>query len=401
MPLPIHTLQQEETIKGPLLLTDAKGKKTRTGSDYLDLKLQDASGQITAKMWQSSVDILNGMALPAPVYIVARVDAFQGRPQLVIESLEAYAPSDEEYQALIPASNWASDILWQEITDHLRQEIVDDALWELVDAILSHPVVQERALTIPAASHNHHAYRSGLAEHMLSMLRLSARIASHYENYYAYPIHHGLLAAGVLMHDIGKIWELSGDIDTSYTDEGKLLGHIFMAARWVEELARELNTPHTLIVELQHLILSHHGMLEYGSPKVPQTIEAMVLHHIDKLDADMNQWMAALSTPGWTDYQRNYARAFLRPDHMRESWTTTGVEQDTIYDAQSRTVHNAHGPGYIAPPAEASPQARQTPVHPHTKNRKSSDKEPSSPSDAPTPQAPKAETLGLFDGLDN
>jgi|SRR5690625_42109 len=392
MPLPIHALVQDETIRGLLLLTEIKARKTRNDADYLDLSLCDATGQIAAKMWQTSPDAVAHLETPCPVQVVARVDAYQGRMQLVVEQLEAYEPTDEEYGTLIPTSAWSSELLWREIEAHLRQEITDEPLWVLVEAILAHPLVLERAKTVPAASHNHHAYRAGLAEHMLSMLRLTASVATHYAHYYRYPIHRGLLAAGVLLHDIGKIWELSGDVDAHYTDEGKLLGHIFMAARWIEEVAAPLNTPRTLVVELQHLILSHHGLLEYGSPKVPQTLEAMVLHHVDKLDADMNQWMAALCEPGWTGYQRNYQRAMLRPDHMRASWTSIGAEPDAVYNTRSWTSGAGQGPGLPdAVGSEASLDALAPETTPSAGRKKS-------PSKA---EAEKVEdpNLALFDGL--
>lgn len=393
MPLPIHALVQDETIRGPLLLTEVKARKTRSGSDYLDLTLRDASGQISAKMWQTSAEAVADIEVPGPVQVVARVDAYQGRMQLVVEQLDAYDPTDEEYRALIPASAWPAELLWEEIEAHLRQEITDPSLWKLVKAVLDHPLVLERAKTIPAASHNHHAYRSGLAEHMLSMLRLTSNIATHYQNYYAYPVHRGLLATGVLLHDIGKIWELSGDIDARYTDEGKLLGHIFMAARWVEEIAAPLDIPRGLVVEVQHLILSHHGRLEFGSPKVPHTIEAMLLHHVDKLDADMNQWMAALSAPGWTGYQRNYQRAFLRPDALREDWTSIGVEQDTHYNTRSWTQHATRGPGYQA----TAPSGKDAPSKAEAKGSAPAPKESSK---EPKEKAPDP-NLALFDGLDD
>lgn len=421
MPLPIHSLITDETIRGPLLLSEITARKTRNGADYLDLKLRDATGQVSAKMWQTAPEAVSHLSPPCAVQVVARVDSYQGRIQLVVEDLQAYEPTDEEYSALIPTSAWSVDLLWKEIETHLRQEIQDEALWTLVEAVLSHPLILERAKTIPAASHNHHAYRAGLAEHMLSMLRLTRNIAQHYQNYYAYPVHRGLLAAGVLLHDIGKIWELSGDVSAQYTDEGKLLGHIFMAARWVEEVAAPLNTPRALVVELQHLILSHHGRLEFGSPKVPQTIEAMLLHHVDKLDSDMNQWMAALSAPGWTQYQRNYQRSFLRPDHLRAEWTQTGAEGDAEYSAHSWTTDAARGPGHAAGlEAGSSSTAQQVDADRQaTPQRKAptptESSETSTPATQTTKDAPvaddalgepekfeeKSKNLGLFDGLDD
>lgn len=392
MPLPIQSLLRDETIRGPLLLTEVQARKTRAGADYLDLKLRDATGSVSAKMWQSSAETVAHLTPPCTVHVVARVDEYQGRPQLVVEQLEGYVPTDDEYRALIPTSAWPSKLLWTEIRAHLRHEIIDEDLWALVDAVLNRPEVVALAPTIPAASRNHHAYRSGLAEHVLSMMRLSAGVVRHYEHYYPYPIHRGLLAAGILLHDIGKIWELSGEVDAQYTDEGRLLGHIFMAARWIEEVAESVGTPRALVVELQHLILSHHGQLEFGSPKLPKTLEAMVLHHIDKLDADMNQWMAELTQPGWTNYQRNFNRPFFRPDHFRETWTDVGVGEQGSF-----------GPG-LPVYASNAPIQEEAQSSVREKGRKRASSRPAEAQTEPvvaSADAPESapQTLGLFDGL--
>lgn len=385
MPLPIHALLRDEIIRGPLLLTELEGRKTRNGADFLDLKFKDATGQVAAKMWQTSADALAHISVPSPVWVHARVDEFQGRPQLVVEKVEAYTPTDEEFRALIPTSAWPAHLLWEEIRTHLRREIQDAALWQLVEAVLEHPEVVANAPTTPAATRNHHAYRAGLAEHMLSMLRLASGVVRHYEQYYPVPIHRGLVAAGILLHDLGKIWELSGDLDAQYTDEGRLLGHIFMAARWVEEIAKPLGTPRGIVVELQHLILSHHGELAYGSPKRPKTLEAMVLHHIDKLDADMNQWMSQLTEPGWTAYQRNYERPFFRPDQLREDWSPMHMNPPATFGPGRSEEHDAHtrGAKHTNAPVDSA-GAEPTPARSRA------------PKESPEPSP----TLALFDGLD-
>lgn len=411
MPLPIQSLLRDEAIQGPLLLTELQGRKTRNGADYLDLKLKDATGSVAAKMWQTSVENLSHIDVPSTVWVKARVDEYQGRPQLVVEQVDPYTPTDDEYRQLIPTSAWPSELLWDEIRLHLRAEITDDELWTLIDAVLEHPDVRHTAPTIPAAARNHHAYRSGLAEHILSMLRLSAKVVQHYENYYPYRLHRGLVAAGVLLHDIGKVWELSGDMDAKYTDEGRLLGHIFMAARWLEDVAKPLGTSRGLIVELQHMILSHHGLLEFGSPKRPKTLEAMLLHHIDKLDADMNQWMAELVEPGWTPYQRNYERPLFRPDHLREAWTdnVAAAENPRGPGVPLQTFHARHAKGSSPEKQMIAEPTPNSPVSDTSMQTEHRDALPSAPEmdtlrakkTAITEQAPPkpSPNLGLFDGL--
>lgn len=317
-------LTTDAHFRGPLLLVDAQEREAKNGSRFLDLKLRDRSSEINGKKWKSTPEEFAAIRGAQFVFVNAREESFQGRMQLRVETIEPYEPNAEELQQLIRASAWDASMLWGEVTAHLRHEITDDALWRLVDAALQDPDVQARAQRMAAASMNHHAYRSGLAEHILSMLRLGAQIVRHYENYYPIRIHRGLVAAGILFHDLGKIWELEGDIQASYTTEGRLLGHIFMAASWLQDLGQRTQAPRALVMELQHIVLSHHGQLEFGSPKRPKTLEAMVIHHIDKLDADMNHWMTELeNTQDWTPWQRNYGRPLFRPDHIRESWAET------------------------------------------------------------------------------
>lgn len=314
-------LVADAIFRGPLVLLDCQPRSTKTGSMYLDLKLRDRSLEISGKRWQSTEEELQGLRGQTFVYVIARVESYQGKSQLKVESIEPYAPSADELQNLVRASAWESSLLWREIRQHLRHEITDDALWAVIECAMEDPDVRDRAHWIAAANTNHHAYRSGLAEHMLSMLRMSAQVVRHYENYYPIPIHRGLIAAGIFFHDLGKIWELEGDVQTTYTTEGRLLGHIFMAANWLTKIGEQAKAPRELIVELQHIVLSHHGQLEYGSPKRPKTVEAMIVHHIDKLDADMNHWMHELkNAQGWTPYQRNYERPLFRADLTREAW---------------------------------------------------------------------------------
>ena len=345
MTSPLIDLQPDDLFRGPLLLVDVQERETRTGSTFLDLKLRDRSAELPAKKWKSTPEDLAAIQGATFVEVVARVEAFQGRNQLRVEAIAPCEPSPEALQQLIRASAWESEVLWREIRAHLRHEIQEEPLWRLVESALEDDDVRTRAKTIAAASVNHHAYRSGLAEHILSMMRLGAQLARHYAAYYPIPLHRGIIAAGIFFHDLGKIWELEGDIKAGYTTEGRLLGHIFMAASWIGALGERVGAPRELVVELQHIVLSHHGQLEFGSPKRPNTLEAMLIHHVDKLDADMNHWMHELEhTTHWTPWVRNYGRPLYRADHARTEW-----------DHTQPTPRDTRGPG-LAVDTLPSPQ---------------------------------------------
>lgn len=321
MPFPISSLVNNEPAEGNVLMVRAEVRQARNGSDFLDATFQDATGTISGKFWNCPPDLLSGMTLPAAVRIGAMVETFRERLQLKVQTIEALRDDEVDWGAIVPASAWQAQTLSRSVRAHLEAEVEEAPLRRLLLGILDLPEVVEALEVFPAASTNHHAYRSGLIEHSLSMMRLASSICDHYARYYPGRLHRGLVLGGILLHDLGKIWELDGPVTRAYTDEGRLLGHIFMAARWVEDVAADLgDIPRELVVELQHLILSHHGRLEFGSPKRPKTLEAVVLHHIDKLDADLNQLVAAMPDPGWTGYLRNYERYMFNPSAYRQSW---------------------------------------------------------------------------------
>lgn len=321
MPFPISSLVNNEPAEGNVLMVRAEVRQARNGSDFLDATFQDATGTISGKFWNCPPDLLAGLSLPAAVRVGAMVETFRERLQLKIQTIDPLRDDEVDWSAIVPASAWQAQTLSASVRAHLEAEVEEAPLRRLLLGILDLPEVVEALEVFPAASTNHHAYRSGLIEHSLSMMRLASSICDHYARYYPGRLHRGLVLGGILLHDLGKIWELDGPVTRAYTDEGRLLGHIFMAARWVEDVAAELgDIPRELVVELQHLILSHHGRLEFGSPKRPKTLEAVVLHHIDKLDADLNQLVAAMPDPGWTGYLRNYERYMFNPSAYRQSW---------------------------------------------------------------------------------
>ena len=414
MPLPIVDLNPGESLDGALLLVEATTREKRDGSTYLSAKLQDRSGTIDAVAWDVAHLRLDELVAPCVVRVRGQVTAWRDKVQVKLDAMARHEASHEEMLALVPASAFDPARLMADVRAHLDAVLVEEPLRRLVFAILEHPEVAPRLVMTPAASHNHHAYRSGLIEHVLSMLRLSGRIAEHYDAYYPGRLHRGLLAAGVVLHDVGKVWELEGEYTTSYSTEGRLLGHIFMAASFVDRVARELgDIPAALVTEVQHLILSHHGELEYGSPRRPKTLEAMILHYIDLMDARMNEWTAAMDQPGWSPWMRNYGRAVLRPDALRAPWMMAG-------EAAGPVVSPGQLEGSVATPREVIAQAERPddPAAPTPTKRKPRQRATSagdsgsagSSADAGSGEGGSAkakndddapeQTLTLFDGLD-
>jgi 3'-5' exoribonuclease len=203
------------------------------------------------------------------------------------------------------------DILWQRLTT-LVEEMKDPNLRQLLFRITADPDVAERFRMAPAARGMHHAFRSGLLEHTVSMATLGRRLAEHYS------INEDLVVAGCVLHDLGKIWELDISSSIEYTDEGRLLGHLSMEVLYVDRVINELEGfPDELRRQLLHILLAHHGEYEYGSPRRPKTPEALVVHMADNLDSKMAGMMEAINADGdaeaaWSPYSKILGRFIYR-----------------------------------------------------------------------------------------
>lgn len=282
-----------EQFEGYLLIRLAQKGTTANGSPFLTLFLIDATGEIEAKLWDASEsDVINFVAEQI-VYVAGNITEFRGKAQLRVGSIRLAETTDGVN---------VSDFLQRSPVDKedLEQQLME-AVFEMENPNIQRIVrafikkYKEQVFTYPAASSNHHAYVSGLAHHIVSMLKIGRQLCDIYPE-----LNKDLLYAGIILHDIGKIHELSGVVSTSYTVEGKLLGHISLMVTEIKEIANELNISGEEVVVLQHIVLSHHGKMEWGSPKPPLIREAEILHLIDLIDAKMNMFNDALktTTPG-------------------------------------------------------------------------------------------------------
>ena len=414
-------LQNGERLESFFVVASNRVGTTRKGDEFWTLTLRDVTGSMNGRVWQPSEACPQGLELPGVYTIVGRVDSYRDELQLVVDHMKPYRPTPEEYDSLVPASRWSPEVLESEIRAHIEANVRAAILKRLLLHAMDHPTVKPRLSVSPAASANHHAYRSGLAEHTLSMMRIATTLAGHYSAYYPGLVDGDLLIAGVLLHDLGKVWELEGDLAADYSTVGRLVGHIPMGAAFVADLARELgDIPDELVWELQHLVLSHHGQLEYGSPKRPKTIEAQILHYIDQIDAKTNTFFTALEKPGWTPFQRNMGRPLLNPADLRKTWTTPPPGETGTRGPG--TAAGGDGPPTPsdddAPPPEpyrdTSPESAERPRSAKSKPapREARPKKepaskpvgatPGSPSpEAPAPEPPPSTgTLNLFDGLE-
>ena len=286
----------------------------RTGAEYLELILQDVSGEIRAKVFQD-VDTVK-LEFDAGEFVKAqgRSNLYQGRLEIILDKIRRILPDRDaadgfKEEDCIRCAPRPVDEMWAELGQRI-DSVSDPALQKLLRLIVDQNA--DRLRVWPAARMVHHAYRSGLLEHILKIMQVSLFLADQYQ------ARRDLLIAGALLHDIGKLRELSYETTTDYTIEGNLVGHIVIGAGMLREAAREVpEISPELLTEIEHLILSHHGALELGSPVLPMTVEAYLLAAVDDLDAKIHQIHRHIEeddSPGrFTSMNRRLDRALFKP----------------------------------------------------------------------------------------
>lgn len=277
----IGTYQVGDRFDGFMLIKEMSKGVASNGKPFLTLIFRDSTGEIEAKLWDASKADEERYIAEEIVQLTGEINQFRGRKQLKIMSIRPAEPTDGVHVAdFIEKSPVEKDMLMEQLTAAIF-EMENPILQRIVRAFVKK--YQEELLIYPAASKNHHAYTSGLLHHIVSMLSLGKELHTLYPQ-----LNKDLLYAGIILHDLGKIKELSGVITTTYTLEGKLLGHIPIMIEEIGQIAKELKVEGEEVLILKHLVLSHHGRAEWGSPTPPLVQEAEVLHFIDLIDAKMN-----------------------------------------------------------------------------------------------------------------
>ncbi len=279
----LSALEEGRVFDGFFLVLLKQQRTTKNNKPYLNLMLGDKTGQLEGRVWDpGDPRIARDVERGDVVKVRGSVSRFDDRLQMKVEQMRRATEGEADRMDLLPATTLDVGALWQELMGFV-ESFKDAHLKQLVLTLLSDPELARAYREAPAARQLHHAWLGGLLEHVVSLLKLSDRVAPHY------PIlHRDLLLTGVILHDIGKVQELAWSAGFEYTVEGTLLGHIQMGIAMVEKAMEKLpDFPPRLKVLVEHMILSHHGKLEFGSPKLPMIPEALVLNFVDDLDAKM------------------------------------------------------------------------------------------------------------------
>jgi 3'-5' exoribonuclease len=308
----VSELQPNQTATALFLVHAKEVRQKKSGEPYLSLLLGDRTGDLDAKMWENAAEVMDTFERDDFVRVKGLLCIYQNRPQLTIHKIQKVAESEVDPGDFFPVSERPVEEMVAELQGVVAG-IGNLHLKALLEALLGDDRVAALYRRAPAAKTVHHAYLGGLLEHVLSMCALASFTASHYRG-----IDRDLLMAGALLHDIGKIHELSYERGFAYTTEGQLLGHITIGIRMVEEKLRALpDFPPQLRALVEHMILSHHGRLEFGSPKEPLFLEAQLLHHLDDMDSKMECMRSLIAQDRqvegeWTGFSHPLERNVLK-----------------------------------------------------------------------------------------
>jgi len=285
----INQLMPGETLDQVFLVRDKDLRTTKTGGLFVVCTLTDRTGQLSGRLWQASESIFNSIPVDGFLHVKGRTEDYKGNLQFIIDACRPYAADKVDLADFLPATELDVEQMWSELLEILRR-IQDKHLRLLIKKFVEDKDFVAGFKRSPAAMQMHHPFLGGLLEHTLNIARDAQALLPYYPR-----LNTDLVLAGIFLHDAGKTTELTSDTAIRYTDRGQLVGHITMAAIWVEQKARLLaeetgeKFPQKTLDLLQHIILSHHGVHDYGSPKLPAIPEAFFIHYLDNLDAKM--WM--------------------------------------------------------------------------------------------------------------
>lgn len=312
----IADLKDGQAISSLFLVREKEIRNSpRTGRSWLQLDLADCTGSIEAKMWDNFAEIALTFEREDIVKVRGRVKLYNDQKELTLEQVLRAAEHEFDLADFLPHTK--ADV--NQLEAQLRQTvggIQNPWLKQLLSSFLDDPSILPKFKRVPAAMTMHHAYLGGLLEHVVSLCGLVRAVAAHYRE-----LDVDLLLTGAILHDIGKIEELSYERSFGYTTRGRLLGHIAIGAALVRKKVESIhNFPEDLAMLVEHLLLSHHGTHEFGSPSIPQFREAVVLHYLDDLDSKMGAMRVTLdgvsSLDGWTERNPSLRRALLRTDEF-------------------------------------------------------------------------------------
>ena len=307
----ITDIKAGDVVDDVFVLAEKTLSQKRDGNNFLNVTLSDKTGALKGVVWDNVDQITAAVTSGDFVSIRGTVGEYKGTLQLVVKAMDVCAHEAVDASDFLPATSRDTDGMFQRLVK-ITDSLTTPYLKKLFDAFWKDKEFVRKFKTAPAAKKMHHAYIGGLLEHTLSMTSLAEKVAGHYSG-----IDRDLLISGAVLHDIGKIDEFEYQFKIDYTDEGRLLNHIVIGIKMLDEkLSGIEDFPEDQILLLKHMMVSHHGAREFGSPEPPKTIEAVLLNYIDEIDSKVNgirDFMASEDpNETWTSYHRLLERHFYK-----------------------------------------------------------------------------------------
>lgn len=306
----IAELTSEQTVTAFFIVCEKEVRNTRDGKPYLRMELGDRTGTLEARMWDQFETQTRDITRDDFVKVQGRVELYRGKPQISVQQVRIAKPEEVDLADFLPHTKEDVEEMFAALLA-FAQSIEDPWLNKLVTGVLNDPNIAPRYKRAPAAKVMHHAFLGGLLEHVVGLCGLAVQIAAHYPE-----LNRDLLLTVAILHDVGKLDELCYEKSIGYTTEGQLLGHIVME---VETVGAAMNAipgfPANLKSVVQHLLISHHGQYDFGSPKLPMIREALVFHYLDDMDSKLAAVRSALASAAagdeWSTYSAALGRKFL------------------------------------------------------------------------------------------
>lgn len=310
-------LGHNEQLNQVFLASEKQLRPNRNGNLYLQLQLSDRSGGIAARLWNASENDYRAFENGDYVKVEGNTQLFQGNMQFIANSIRRARPDEVNETDFLVLRTDEIDRIATRLSEILRM-IRTPEIRTLAECFLMDNEFMAKFATAPAGMKNHHAYKGGLIEHVVGLMELVLAVAPQYPR-----LDQDKLLIGAFLHDAAKVDELAYERDISYTDDGQLLGHMVLAITMIDDKVREAERlsgepiPKPLVTEIKHMVISHHGEYEFGSPKLPMTLEAVALHHLDNLDAKLASFTQLMvDCPNvesiWTQYHTNLGRKLYK-----------------------------------------------------------------------------------------
>jgi 3'-5' exoribonuclease len=329
----VQQMADGDGVEEVFLVLDKQLRANRNGNLYLQLELRDRTGQISARLWNAGEHLFRSFDSGDFVLVKGKVQLFQGALQMILSHVEKQPAERVELADFLPHTEQDVSKLYERLCGFLRK-LGNPHLRALAECFLMDHEFVEAFCRAPAGVRVHHAYLGGLLEHVVTLMEAADRLAPLYPE-----LDRDLLLMGVFLHDVGKVRELTFERNFAYSDEGQLVGHIVQGVEMLNERVARVSEltgepfPRELLLRLKHLIVSHHGSLEFGSPRLPMTPEAMALHHLDNLDVKVHISLREIrddpnKSGAWTQFNQSQQRRFYKGGGTGEPAYSPSVDGD-------------------------------------------------------------------------